>query len=235
MLSFLARQAGVREMLHSIEAECALTAAATGVSAIRAEVLAAIARVPREEFVPEQVRPWAYVNDALPIGEGQTISQPFIVALMTELLDPRAGGVILEVGTGSGYQAAVLAEVVRRVYTLEIIPALARQADERLRRLGYGNVEVRIGDGHRGWPEHAPYDGIIVTAAASHIPPALRDQLRPGGRLVIPVGLPWLPQELLLVEKDRRGRFHTRAVLDVAFVPLTKSRMRHEPGEEQSP
>jgi protein-L-isoaspartate(D-aspartate) O-methyltransferase len=142
---------------------------------------------------------------------------------MTDLLNPEKDDVVLEVGTGSGYQAAVLAELVRQVYSLEIIPELAVQAAGRLHHLGYGNIEVRRADGYRGWPEHAPFDGIIVTAAASHVPAPLTEQLRPGGRLVIPVGLPYMHQELLLIEKDASGQYRTRDVLGVAFVPLTGS------------
>jgi protein-L-isoaspartate(D-aspartate) O-methyltransferase len=194
--------------------------------------MAAMADVPRHEFVPADRRELAYINHALPLARGQTISQPFIVALMTDLLNPEKDDVILEVGTGSGYQAAVLAELVRQVYSLEIIPELAVQAAGRLHHLGCGNVEVREADGHRGWREHAPFDGIIVTAAASHVPPALTEQLRPGGRLVIPVGLPYMHQELLLIEKDVSGQCHTRDVLSVAFVPLTGREGHDEPGED---
>jgi protein-L-isoaspartate(D-aspartate) O-methyltransferase len=232
MLFAPSRQARIHEMLRTIEAECALTAGYTGIRAIRPEVMAAMAKVPRDEFVPPEIRAHAFVNNALPIGDGQTISQPFIVALMTDLLNPEKDGVILEVGTGSGYQAAVLAELVRQVYSLEIIPELAVQAAGRLHRLGYGNIEVRGADGHRGWQEHAPFDGIIVTAAASHVPPPLTEQLRPGGRLVIPVGLPYMNQELLLIEKDASGQCHTRDVLGVAFVPLTGREGHDEPGED---
>lgn len=215
------RQARIEEMLRTIKAECSLTIGHTGIRAFRPEVLAAMAKVPRDEFVPSDMRSHAFDNCALPIGDGQTISQPFIVALMTDLLNPEKDDVILEVGTGSGYQAAVLATLVRQVYSLEIIPDLADQAAELLRRLSYANVKVRAADGYRGWSEHAPFDGIIVTAAATHVPPSLTEQLRPGGRLVIPVGLPYRHQELMVVEKDANGRPHTRAVLSVAFVPLT--------------
>lgn len=221
MLFAVGRQTRIEEMVRTIEVECTLTSRYTGLNSLRPEVLAAMAKVPRDEFVPTDIRPQAFANCALPIGNGQTISQPFIVALMTDLLAPEKDDVILEVGTGSGYQAAVLAELVRRVYSLEIIPELAAQAAERLRRLHYTNVEIRTNDGYRGWPDYAPFDGIIVTAAATHIPPPLTEQLRPGGRLVIPVGLPYMHQELMLVEKDTDGRCHTRDVLAVAFVPLT--------------
>ncbi len=163
-------------------------------------------------------------NRPLPIGHGQTISQPYIVALMTELLAPKAGDVVLEVGTGSGYQAAVLAELGARVYTIEIVPPLANSAALRLEQLGYSNVEVRLGDGYYGWPEHAPFDGIIVTAAANAIPPPLIEQLKPGGRMLIPVGAPFSAQELIVLVKDTKGKVSTRSVLPVAFVPLTGSR-----------
>lgn len=232
MLFAPSRQARIQEMLHTIEAECALTSGYTGIRAFRPEVMAAMAKVPRDEFVPSEIRTYAFANNALPIGDGQTISQPFIVALMTDLLNPEKDDVILEVGTGSGYQAAVLAELVRQVYSLEIIPELAVLAAGRLSRLGYKNIEVRGADGYRGWREHAPFDGIIVTAAASHVPPPLTEQLRPGGRLVIPVGLPYMHQELFLIEKDTNGQCHTRDVLSVAFVPLTSREGYDEgPGE----
>jgi protein-L-isoaspartate(D-aspartate) O-methyltransferase len=222
------RQEKIEEMLRTIEAECRWTAGLTGVAAVRPAILEAMARVPRDAFVPPTMQPNAFANSALPIGEGQTISQPFIVALMTELLHPAPPQTVLEVGTGSGYQAAVLAQLVERVCSIEIVPALSRQAAERLARLGCENVELRSGDGYRGWPERAPFDGIVVTAAAPHVPPPLLEQLRPGGRLVIPVGHPWGPQQLVLVEKDVRGVCHPRDVLGVAFVPLTGGREREE-------
>jgi len=183
--------------------------------------MAAMARVPREKFVPDKLKPWAYENIPLPIGDGQTISQPFIVALMTDLLCPGKDDVILEVGAGSGYQAAVLSQLVKKLYTIEIVPALALKTSQLLKKLGYQNVEIRQGDGSMGWPERAPFDGIIVTAAADHIPPALKEQLKPGGRLVIPVGRPGMHQELLLVQKDEQGEFTSRNILPVAFVPFT--------------
>ncbi len=181
----------------------------------------AIASVPREEFVPDHLKPWAYDNNPLPIGDGQTISQPYIVALMTDLLCPNKDHVILEVGTGSGYQAAVLSQLVSKVYSIEIVPFLARKAEQLLQKLHYDNIEIRQGDASLGWSERAPFDGIIVTAAADHIPPALQEQLRPGGRLVIPIGHPHMSQELVLVEKDAQGRFTQRDILPVAFVPFT--------------
>jgi protein-L-isoaspartate(D-aspartate) O-methyltransferase len=211
----------VEEMLRKIEQDCRATSSYTGISSFAPEVMAAVARVPREAFVPDKLKPWAYENRPLPIGKGQTISQPFIVALMTDLLHPDKNDVVLEVGAGSGYQAAVLAQLVGRLYTLEIVPALAKNAEAILKNLGYQNVEVQQGDASKGWPEHAPFDGIIVTAAAERIPPALTEQLRPGGRLVIPVGAPQMPQDLLLIRKDEEGNIKRRAVLPVAFVPFT--------------
>lgn len=214
-------RADIQEMLRTIEIETRLTRGATGLSALRPEVMDAMAGVPRHQFVPSYLRPHAYANGPLPIGNGQTISQPFIVALMTDLLCPEPDDVMLEVGTGSGYQAAVLSLLVDKIYSLEIIPSLAEDAAQRLKSLGYHNVEVRHGDGYQGWPEHAPYDGIIVTAAASHVPEPLQEQLRPGGKLVIPVGLPHYTQELMVLEKKSDGSFNSKSVLAVAFVPLT--------------
>jgi protein-L-isoaspartate(D-aspartate) O-methyltransferase len=180
--------------------------------------------VPRHRFVPAGEARNAYENRPLPIGHGQTISQPYIVALMTELLRPKPGHVVLEVGTGSGYQAAVLAKLVAKVKSIEIVGPLAKSATARLAALGYGNVEVKLADGYHGWPEHAPFDGIIVTAAASSIPPPLIRQLKPGGRMVIPVGAAFFTQNLILLEKDAKGKVTTTALLPVAFVPLTGER-----------
>jgi len=184
--------------------------------------LRAMRTVPRHEFVPRSLRARAYDDAPLPIGLDQTISQPYVVALMTQLVRPRAGMRALEVGTGSGYQAAVLAEAGCRVWTIEIFAALATQARARLERLGYGAVAVRHGDGYLGWPEAAPFDAILVTAAADSIPPALLAQLAPGGRLVMPVGDVNAAQELVLVEKDERGALRERRVLPVRFVPLLR-------------
>jgi protein-L-isoaspartate(D-aspartate) O-methyltransferase len=181
--------------------------------------MAAMASVPRHEFVPPGEEAYAYINNALPIGHGQTISQPYIVALMTDLLDAQPDHSVLEIGTGSGYQAAILSQLVRQVYSIEVIPELAAEARERLRRLGYSNVDVKAGDGNAGWPEHAPFDGIIVTAAAAKIPAALLAQLRNGGRLVMPVGRSG-SQELVLIEKSAAGAVAERGILPVAFVPL---------------
>lgn len=186
-------------------------------------VLAAMKTVPRHVFVPEVQRARAYRDSPLPIGHGQTISQPFIVAAMTELLQVGPGDRILEIGTGSGYQAAVLAEIVGRVFTIEIVEPLAEDAEERLRRLGYDNVEVRWGDGYYGWEEEAPFQGIVVTAAASHIPPPLLEQLQPGGRMVIPVGPPLQVQTLMLVEKRPDGSIVQRSLMPVRFVPFTRN------------
>lgn len=184
--------------------------------------LRAMRTVPRHRFVPrDQVRN-AYADSPLPIGYGQTISQPYIVAYMTELVHPRRNSKILEIGTGSGYQAAVLAEIIDSVYTIEIVQPLGQSATERLRTLGYSNVKVKIADGYHGWKEHAPFDAIIVTAAADHIPPPLIEQLKDGGRMVIPVGSPFLVQSLMLVEK-RAGKVTTRNLMPVRFVPFTRS------------
>ncbi len=184
-------------------------------------VLAAMRRVPRHEFVPKEERRAAYRNRPLPIGHGQTISQPFIVALMTDLLRVNERSKVLEVGTGSGYQAAVLAELAGDVYSIEIVEPLGREAASVLARLGYANVRTRIGDGYAGWPEHAPYDAIVVTAAPDHVPPALVEQLKPGGRLVIPVG--GFSQDLMVIEKQADGRTTSREVIPVRFVPLTRA------------
>ena len=184
-------------------------------------VLEAMRRVLRHEFVPERFRSRAYTDMPWPIGYDQTISQPYIVAYMTELLDPKKEHKVLEVGTGSGYQAAVLAELVNHVYTIEIIKELGESAEKRLKRLGYKNVTVKIGDGYFGWEEHAPYDAIIVTAAPDHIPPLLIHQLKPGGTLCIPVGGRFRVQTLTLVQKTESGSIMTRQIMPVRFVPLT--------------
>ena len=221
---------GQNEMLQDIEREVEFTRTLIGKRSLDPRVMAAMGAVPRRLFVPMELQPLAYQNGPLPIGHGQTISQPYIVALMTDLLEPQPEDVILEVGTGSGYQAAILATLVRQVYSMEIVAPLSERALRLLSENGYSNVECKVGDGHFGWPEHAPYDGIIVTAAAREIPPLLIEQLKPGGCLVIPVGPPSLPQELMVAKKNRNGRISTRRVLGVAFVPLTGG---HNPtGEE---
>jgi protein-L-isoaspartate(D-aspartate) O-methyltransferase len=197
------------------------TAVETGRREFTPPVMAALGRVPRHRFVPQDQVPHAYKNRPLPIGHGQTISQPYIVALMTDLVDPRPDQRVLEIGTGSGYQAAVLAELVGRVYSIEIIEPLAQEAAKRLRELGYANIETRAGDGYYGWEDAGPFDAILVTAAASHVPPPLIRQLKPGGRMVIPVGAHFMAQYLLLVEKKADGAITTRQILPVSFVPLT--------------
>jgi protein-L-isoaspartate(D-aspartate) O-methyltransferase len=211
-------------MLAAIRESVRSSASYTGRHTLSERVMAAMASVPREEFVLPAYRHRAYDNTPLPIEAGQTISQPLIVALMTDLLETRPGDVILEVGTGSGYQAAVLAGLVEQVYGVEIVPELAAGAARVLARLGYDNVFVRQGDGYEGWPELAPFDGIIVTAAAPEIPPPLLEQLKPGGRLVIPVGTEYGEQDLLLVELGEDGEIRERSVLPVRFVPLTGER-----------
>lgn len=184
-------------------------------------VMATMNTVKRHELVPQSERRFAYENRPLPIGYGQTISQPYIVALMTELIEPDGGDVVLEVGTGSGYQAAVLAELVDHVYSIEIIAALATRVRQDLERLGYKNITTKLGDGYYGWEEHGPFDAIVVTAAASHVPPPLIEQLKPGGRMVIPVGGRFMTQTLLLLEKTESGEVVTRQYGAVRFVPLT--------------
>lgn len=208
-----------RALFQEIEAEAAATAEWTGLNAFDPHIMEVMARVPRQEFVPPDERPYAWINRPLPIGHRQTISQPFIVALMTNLLQPEPDQIVFEVGTGSGYQAAVLSGLVSRIYSVELDSTLARDAAQRLKRLGYDNVEVRAGDGATGWPEHGPFDGIIVTAAASKVPPALVEQLKVGGRMIIPVDAP-VGQELLVLHKTDNERTEIRSVLPVAFVPL---------------
>ena len=217
-------EAARERLVREIAADARRTASFTGRRRFDERVTAALSRVKRHLFVPEALRRLAYVNRPLPIGHGQTISQPYIVALMTDLLHPAPGQVALEVGTGSGYQAAVLAELGLRVFTMEVIEPLAESARARLKALGYGTVTTRWGDGYDGWPEHAPFDAIVVTAAASHIPPPLIAQLKPGGRMVIPVGARFMTQQLVLVEKDSEGRVRTRQILPVIFVPFTRRR-----------
>jgi len=209
-----------KRMLKEIESEAAYTASFTGRKEFAPGVMAAMEEVLREEFVPEDLLPYAYDNGPLPIGHGQTISQPYIVALMTDLLDLTPESIVLEIGTGSGYQAAILSRLVKQVYSVERVAALAESAQERLKELGYDNIETRCSNGYRGWQEKAPFDSIIVTAAVAHIPPDLIEQLKPGGRMVIPIGLPYMHQELMLLTKDVDGETHTESVLGVAFVPL---------------
>lgn len=208
-------------LLDEIREEVWATRHLTGRPALAERVMEAMRQVPRHEFVPDESLHHAYGNYPLPIGCGQTISQPYIVALMTDLIRPRPEDVVLEIGTGSGYQAAILAKLVKRVYTMEIVGRLAAEAGARLQRMGYDNVEVCAGNGQLGWPQHAPYDAILVAAAATGIPPALIEQLKPGGILIIPVGEQHAAQDLLLVRKSSSGRIEERRVLPVAFVPLT--------------
>ncbi len=210
-----------QHMIRLIEADVRVTSDYLRRSALDERVLDAMASVPRHEFVPPSLVGAAYRNRPLPIGHGQTISQPYIVAIMTDLLDLEPGQRVLEIGTGSGYQAAVLAEFGALVWSIEIIPELAEQAAERLPRLGYDRVETRTGDGYHGWPDAAPFDAIIVTAAASHVPPPLLQQLKPGARMIIPVGSPFSTQQLLLVTRNEDDQVRTRQVLPVSFVPLT--------------
>jgi protein-L-isoaspartate(D-aspartate) O-methyltransferase len=212
------------EMLADIAATARATAAETSRPRFSDRVMAAMGRVPRHRLVPPDQVPYAYENRPLPIGHGQTISQPYIVALMTDLLEPKSTDVVLEVGTGSGYQAAVLAELVAKVHTIEILAPVAKRAEADLAALGYKNVAVRTGDGYNGWPEAAPFDGIVVTAAAPYVPQPLLDQLKPGGHLVIPVGAQWQVQDLLVIEKRADGSTATRRTIPVRFVPLTRPR-----------
>lgn len=219
-------EAARQRMLDLIAVEARATACYTGRAVFSQSVMDAMAKVPRHEFVESPDEHLAYVNAALPVGHGQTISQPYIVALMTDLLDLNESSAVLEVGTGTGYQAAVLAEIVASVYTVEILPELAESAATRLRRLGYRNVHVQRGDGYHGWREHAPYDGILVAAAAQSVPPPLLEQLKPGGRLIIPIGLPFTGQELMVVEKKSADKTHMWPALRVAFVPFTRDHLR---------
>ncbi len=214
----------LERMLRDIRREVELTRLMIGRDQFDDRVMEAIGKVPRHVFVAPELQRYAYDNGPLPIGHGQTISQPYIVALMSDLAGLSPDCRVLEVGTGCGYQTAVLAELAAEVYSVEIIPALAQSAAELLKKLGYSNVQARLADGYHGWPEYAPFDAILVTAAAPEIPQPLVDQLKPGGRLVIPLGRSDFGQELQLLEKDGAGRLKTTTVLPVAFVPLTRSR-----------
>jgi len=211
-------------LVSEVDATYAATRAETGLASMSPQVRAALGKVERHRFVPAGQQSLAYRNHPLTIGSGQTISQPYIVALSTDLVAPQPGQRVLEIGTGSGYQAAILAEIVSKVYSIELVPSLGKEAAERLRTLGYANVEVRIGDGYAGWPEQAPFDSIVVTAAAPRVPQALVDQLKPGGRMVIPVGASHEAQELLLVVKRPDGSVEKKSVLPVRFVPLVPGR-----------
>ena len=210
----------LKHMLDEIEGEVKFTSGMIGKKKLDPKVMAAMSNTPREKFIPTSYVSHAYDNRPLPIGYDQTISQPYIVALMTDLLELGADDVVLEIGTGSGYQAAILSQLCKQVYSIEYVAELARLAKERLEDLGYSNVDTRAGNGYNGWLEHAPYDGIIVTAAATRIPEPLIEQLKPGGRMVIPVGRQYMHQELMLVEKDESGKVEQTEVLGVAFVPF---------------
>lgn len=209
------------KMVEEVLADAAATSSYSGSSALSHGVIAAMEKVERHRFVPAELAAFAYHNRPLPIGYGQTISQPFIVAQMTDLMRVKAGDKVLEIGTGSGYQAAILAEMAGSVYSIEIIEPLGKQAGKRLKSLGYRNVQTRVGDGYYGWPDAAPFDAIMVTAAASHVPPPLLKQLKPSGRMVIPLGTQFMTQYLMLVEKQQDGSVTTRQILPVRFVPLT--------------
>jgi protein-L-isoaspartate(D-aspartate) O-methyltransferase len=205
-----------RQMLEAVEAHTSLARAALDKSTLDGRVLKAMAKVPRHEFVPVEIQPYAYLNMPAPIGFGKTISQPFMVAVMTDLLEVQPADVVLEIGTGLGYQAAVLAELASRVYSVEFIEELGQRAMQRLKRQRYANIEIKVGNGYWGWPEHAPFDKVIVTAAPDLIPPSLINQLKDGGRMVIPVGLPD-SQQLVVAGKDRNGRVTTKQIMPVRF------------------
>ena len=228
----------IQQMLETIANEAKYTASSTGRSKFSDRVMQAMAVVPREAFVPAAIRPFAYDDSALSIGYGQTISQPYIVALMTDLLDLNPESVVLEIGTGSGYQAAILSQLVQKVYSIERVTELCETTGKLLKSLGYANIETRCCNGYDGWHEKAPFDAIIVTAAATHIPPPLIEQLKPGGRLVIPVGMAYSHQELMLLTKQHDGTTRIESILGVAFVPLVvneediqrdKSQMERQP------
>jgi protein-L-isoaspartate(D-aspartate) O-methyltransferase len=212
----------VEQLIREIVRDTRQTRHYTGISELSERVINSMRQTPRDRFVPRDSELYAWENRPLSIGYGQTISQPFIVALMTELLEPRRTGRVLEIGTGSGYQAAVLSSLVKDVYTIEIVPELAASAKTRLEELGYDNVHVKAGDGWHGWPDAAPFDGIIVTAVAEEIPPKLIEQLAPGGRIVIPLGPAWGAQMLVVATKTDTG-MEQRDVLPVQFVPFTRS------------
>jgi len=209
-------------LVYEVEQQVRETRTYLGKNKLDRRVIYALETVPRHEFVPDDLKSRAYLNRPLPIGHGQTISQPYIVAIMTDLLGVFAGGRVLEVGTGSGYQAAMLGALGVEVFSIEIVEALALQAEALLEQLGYANVHVKSGDGYAGWSEHAPFDGIIVTAAAAHVPQPLIDQLKPGGRMIIPVDQASGAQQLMLIEKDEFGMIVREEILPVLFVPLVR-------------
>jgi protein-L-isoaspartate(D-aspartate) O-methyltransferase len=210
-----------KKLVQTIEKDVRDTSIFIDKKSLDPRVMQALSKVPRHEFVSKKLRRFAYLNRPLPIGHGQTISQPYVVALMTDLLAIKHGDKVLEVGTGSGYQTAILAEMTDKVYSIEIIKELAKSASTILKQQNYNKVKTRYGDGYYGWKEHAPFDVIIVTAASSHVPPPLLEQLKPGGRIVIPVGSPFLVQQLVVVEKFSDGKIKTKQILPVRFVPLT--------------
>lgn len=209
------------KLIEIIKQEVKNTSEYLGKDKLDKRVIDAINSVPRHKFVPFYSRLYAYKNRPLAIGHGQTISQPYIVAIMTDLLNLKPSDRVLEIGTGSGYQAAIAAQIVKEVYSIEVIEPLGLEARKRLTQLGYNNIKTRIADGYYGWKEHAPYDAIIVTAAAGHIPPPLLKQLKPGGTMIIPVGDFMFVQKLILIQKDQKGDLTTRQIMSVRFVPLT--------------
>lgn len=214
----------LQRMLEDIEMEVRLTRNYIGKNTLDARVMAAMKQVPRHEFIPGKIHNRAYDNSPVGIGSGQTISQPYIVALMSDLLNTKPTDSILEIGTGSGYQAAILSRMVKQVYSVEIIEELAKKVLPRLKKLGYNNINLLTGDGYFGWSEHAPFDGIIVTAATPYIPQPLIKQLKTEARLVIPIGFPDNYQELMVVEKKANGEIVTHSIINVGFVPLTRDR-----------
>jgi len=224
-LAAIGKEDGFRQerlaLVEVIQADVRRTSSHLDRESLDERVLDAMREVPRHLFVPMDAQAQAYENRPLAIGHGQTISQPYIVAIMTDLLKPKANHRVLEVGTGSGYQAAVMAKLTREVFSMEIVEPLGVQADQLLRQQGYDNVKVRVGDGYYGWEEHAPFDAIIVTAAANHVPPPLVKQLKPGGRMIIPVGSAFMVQQLVLIEKGMDGAVTLKQILPVRFVPLT--------------
>ena len=211
-----------QQMITEVVAEAVFLTQRLGKSAFDARVIEVMGRIPRHEFVPVELQAYSYINSPLPVGYGKTVSQPFIIALMTDLLEPQAGDTVLEVGAGVGYQAAILSKLVKQVYSIDIIEELALQTRKRLERLGYANIEVGVGNGYYGWSEHAPFDKIMVTAAPDLIPPPLNAQLKAGGRMVIPTGIPDR-QQLMVLEKSAEGRLATREVLPVRFSELEDS------------
>ena len=208
-----------QQMIAEVVADAVFLTPQIGKSSFDARVIEVMGRIPRHEFVPVELQAYSYINSPLPVGYGKTVSQPFIIALMTDLLEPHAGDTVLEVGAGVGYQAAILSELVKQVYSIELIEELALQTRRRLQRLGYRNIEIGVGNGYYGWSEHAPFDKIMVTAAPDLIPPPLISQLKPGGRIVIPTGIPD-KQQLVVLEKSADGKLTTREVLAVRFSEL---------------